>query len=78
MKIFQAELSTGGTAFMRQSLEREWHLIPPSGAKAFPDFVPAAIRADYEEACLIVDLSPKASATLSRRALQGMIRDFWG
>ena len=23
------------------------------------------------------DLSPKASATLSRRCLQGMIRDFW-
>ncbi|MGE5494202.1 MAG: DUF4145 domain-containing protein [Burkholderiales bacterium] len=24
------------------------------------------------------ELSPKASATLSRRCLQGMIRDFWG
>jgi len=32
---------------------------------------------DYEEACLIKDLSPKASATLARRCLQGMIRDFW-
>ena len=28
---------------------------------------------DYEEACAIVNLSPKASATLSRRCLQGMI-----
>jgi hypothetical protein len=27
---------------------------------------------------MIRDLSPKASATLSRRCLQGMIRDFWG
>jgi len=26
---------------------------------------------------MISELSPKASATLSRRALQGMIRDFW-
>lgn len=30
------------------------------------------------EACSILDASPKASATLSRRCLQGMIRDFWG
>src|SRR5206468_12920778 len=33
---------------------------------------------DYKEACLIASLSPKASATLARRCLQGMIRDFWG
>ena len=57
---------------------QEWNLIPPSQAKVFPDYVPAAIRADYLEACLVRDLSPKASATLSRRCLQGMIRDFWG
>jgi len=43
-----------------------------------PDYVPQAIRDDYYEACAIVDLSPKASATLSRRCLQGMIQDFWG
>jgi Domain of unknown function (DUF4145) len=46
--------------------------------KVFPDYVPPPILADYREACLIRDLSPKASATLSRRCLQGMIRDFWG
>lgn len=50
---------------------------PISLAKKFPDYVPENIRQDYEEACAIVDLSPKASATLSRRCLQAMIRDFW-
>jgi Domain of unknown function (DUF4145) len=40
--------------------------------------VPKVVKEDYEEACLIKDLSPKASATLCRRALQGMIRDFHG
>lgn len=50
---------------------------PRSLAKQFPDYIPTAIRQDYEEACAIVSLSPKASATLSRRCLQGMIRDFW-
>ena len=39
--------------------------------------VPKVVKEDYEEACLIKDLSPKAAATLCRRALQGMIRDFW-
>lgn len=43
-----------------------------------PDYVPEAIRDDYTEACVIRDGSPKASATLCRRALQGMIRNFWG
>lgn len=43
-----------------------------------PDFIPEPLRDDYYEACLIRDLSPKASATLSRRCLQGMIRDFCG
>ena len=36
------------------------------------------MRDDYYEACAIRDLSPKASATLTRRCLQGMIRDFCG
>ncbi|MBA7673735.1 hypothetical protein ES703_81939 [subsurface metagenome] len=57
--------------------KRFWRLVPRSAAKAFPDYVPQQIRADYEEACLIRDLSPKASATIARRCLQGMIRDFW-
>ncbi|APB77431.2 DUF4145 domain-containing protein [Paenibacillus polymyxa] len=53
-------------------------LLPRSFAKQFPSYVPVPIRTDYEEAFAIVSLSPKASATLSRRCLQGMIRDFWG
>ena len=44
---------------------------------SFPDYVPEQIRADYEEACKIKSLSPKAAATLCRRCLQGMVRDFW-
>lgn len=46
-------------------------------SKVFPAYIPEAIRWDYTEACLIRTLSPKASATLSRRCLQGMIRNFW-
>jgi hypothetical protein len=53
-------------------------LIPRGASKSQPDYIPAPIREDYYEACLIRDLSPKASATLTRRCLQGMIRDFCG
>jgi hypothetical protein len=56
----------------------KWQLLPPASIKPFPSYIPTAILADYREACLIRDLSPKASATLARRCLQGMIRDFWG
>lgn len=55
-----------------------WQIKPNSSAKQFPNYIPKVILDDYNEACLIRDLSPKASATLSRRCLQGMIRDYWG
>jgi hypothetical protein len=55
-----------------------WPLRPQSAAKPFPSYIPQPILDDYDEACLIKDLSPKASATLSRRCLQGLIRDYWG
>ena len=55
-----------------------WQLLPESSAKVLPDYVPQVIQEDYYEACRIRDLSPKASATLARRCLQGMIRDFFG
>jgi len=51
---------------------------PASSAKQYPEYIPQQIRTDYEEACAVLHLSPKSSATLARRCLQGMIRDFWG
>jgi hypothetical protein len=52
------------------------NLRPESSHKIQPDFIPTPIVQDYIEASRIRDLSPKASATLSRRCIQGMIRDF--
>jgi hypothetical protein len=60
-----------------QKTKTVWHLIPEADVKVFPDYIPEPIIADYREAALIKEKSPKASATLSRRCLQGMIRDFW-
>lgn len=56
---------------------QKWQLLPESEAKVLPDYIPEPIQQDYYESCRIRDLSPKASATLARRCLQGMIRDFF-
>lgn len=53
-------------------------VYPSPSGKPQPNYIPKAIVEDYQEACLIKDLSPKASAALARRAVQGIIRDFAG
>lgn len=80
--LFKVETSSdrfGNRTYKRaDSPFMEWTLKPKSGARPFPAYIPKPILDDYNEACLILSDSPKASATLSRRCLQGMIRDFWG
>ena len=49
----------------------------PTTASPLSQYVPATVLEDYNEAYLISKLSPKASATLARRALQGMVRDYF-
>lgn len=61
-----------------KELVKSWRLVPPSSAKVFPDYIPKPLIDDYTEACLIKENSPKASATLARRCLQGILRDYWG
>ena len=59
------------------NVKKQWDLIPENVYRHYPDYIPLQIRNDYEEACVIIDKSPKAAATLLRRCLQGMIHDFW-
>jgi len=48
---------------------------PRGGGRApIPPEVPVEIAKDYEEACLVLTDSPKASAALSRRCLQHVLR----
>jgi len=48
---------------------------PVSSVRPVPPQVPEQIAEDYNEAALILQLSPKASAALSRRCLQAVLRD---
>lgn len=57
-------------------LKKQWDIVPEVVYRRYPDYIPQQIRDDYVEACLTLDRSPKAAATLFRRCLQGMIRDF--
>jgi Domain of unknown function (DUF4145) len=51
--------------------------VYPKGVSrsACPNQVPASIAEDYKEACLVIADSPKASAALSRRCLQNVLRE---
>ncbi|OEU42170.1 hypothetical protein BGV40_11030 [Methanosarcina sp. Ant1] len=51
-------------------------MIYPLGSSRLPcpSVVPEDIRQDYNEACLVEPYSKKASAALSRRCLQNMLR----
>lgn len=78
LSLYDQKVNSLGEVILVSPPKKTWQLIPAAETKVFPDYVPKVIIADYKEACLIRDLSPKASATLARRCLQGMIRDFWG
>ena len=41
-------------------------------------YVPDGLASDYREAAAVLEISPKASAALSRRALQSLLRDHAG
>lgn len=53
----------------------EWFVYPRTSARApVPPEVPSDLASDYSEAAQVLQLSPKASAALSRRCLQGTLR----
>ncbi|MBY3268654.1 DUF4145 domain-containing protein [Rhizobium laguerreae] len=72
---FHESAARGANYIQGETIEL-WRLRPESSSKVQPDYIPKPLREDYYEACLIRDKSPKAAATLARRCLQGMIRDF--
>lgn len=55
----------------------DWKLFYPAGANRgpVPPEVPDIIKTDYIESCQVLPISSKASAALSRRCLQNMLRD---
>ena len=48
----------------KEKVIHRWNLLPESEAKPFPEYIPAPLRDDYHEACLIK--SKKSSTWASR------------
>jgi len=53
-------------------------LVWPRSGRAAPPEVPIAIANDFREAAAVIGDSPRASAALSRRCLQSLLRDVAG
>lgn len=59
-----------------QNPRRTFQVYPKgAGRPPCPNEVPPALAEDYNEACLVFSDSPKASAALSRRCLQHLLRE---
>jgi hypothetical protein len=56
---------------------RVWELLPGPEGRRLPSVVPEPIAAEFAQASRIVEISAPAAATLARRCLQALIRDFW-
>jgi len=73
--ILKLHISKGnGKSIYFENLE---YIVWPttSSRQPVPSSVDPIFSNDYKEACLIMDISPKASAALSRRCLQNILRE---
>lgn len=71
--------SQGSQGVRLQIVDRTMMVWPKGVARApVPPEVPPGIVEDYKEACLVLADSPKASAALSRRCLQLLLRSAGG
>jgi hypothetical protein len=63
--------------FGGRDLSRQEYLVRPKtiSRAPLPSEVPPGFANDYNEACLVLADSPKASAALSRRCLQNLLRE---
>ena len=72
-------LNSGGRSAKLANVRKETMVYPKGSLRAHaPPEVPAEIAEDFREACLVLADSPKASAALSRRCLQHLLRSVAG
>jgi Domain of unknown function (DUF4145) len=74
-KLISGQQITQGQSGAMLYDAREMMVWPKGISRApLPKEVPPTIAEDYKEACLVLSDSPKASAALSRRCLQNLLR----
>lgn len=57
---------------------RSWDMIPGPQSKELPPYAPEAAAREFSQAVQVLPVSPNAAATLARRCLQALVRDFFG
>jgi len=77
LAMYELKKDERGTLAPGPSPLKRWQLIPSTSARQLPDFVPEAVKKEYEQATGIKEISPDAAATMARRCLQNIVRDFW-
>ena len=78
IKISRAPSTTGTTLVdvVSKALAKDQWIYPNSRrGKFFGHEVPDGFKKDYLEACEVLRVSPRSSATLSRRILEAMLRE---
>lgn len=71
---FRAGFADGEDPFILTSIETIERVLPPGSARPpAKEQVPGELADDYNEACLVLPYSAKASAALSRRCLQHLL-----
>lgn len=76
---FQGPVGAQGALNLRLHVFRFMQVWPKGVSRTpVPPEVPPGIVEDYKEACLVLSDSPKASAALSRRCLQNLLRTAGG
>lgn len=75
VRLFSADTYFPATRMFGTELQS--YLVRPkvAGRAPVPPEVPEQFSQDYKEACLVLSDSPKASAALTRRCLQHLLRD---
>ena len=72
----RGEVGETGATIAIEGTEREVFIHPRAPSRApIHESVPPDLASDYREACLVLADSPKASAALSRRCLQHLLRE---
>src|SRR5690349_8888628 len=70
------DISTGNPRIVHHSAPTyEFLAFPQRSTRPVPAEVTTPYREDFEEACAVLAISPKASAALSRRLLQAILKD---
>jgi Domain of unknown function (DUF4145) len=73
--VVAVDLGFGPMGQEPPGIKRRLLVFPKGSARPVPSEVPAQYAGDFKEACLVLPDSPKASAALSRRCLQAVLRD---